>query len=110
MDKGNNYLERIGAESNREYLLLPNYDDPVYPLISELSDSDLDIFDSTDMTQLIIELELLKRNLTDEQKAHIDEIIRLAEICQENEDYTLGFTPFGEFLDNSITPTKIELI
>lgn len=107
MDAENNYLECIGEANNQEYLLLPNDNDATYPLISELSDSDLDQFNSVQMPQLITELELLKQNLTDKQRLHVEDIIRLSRACQQNEDFTLGFTPFGEFLNNAITPTKI---
>jgi hypothetical protein len=98
MDKNGKFLEKVSAANNERYLLLTNYDDPQYPLVSELSDSDLDVFSSKKMPQLIQEFEALKKNLLQVQKEHISEIIRLAKICKENPGYTLGFTPFGEFL------------
>lgn len=109
IDKENNYLERIGESDNRDYLLMPHENDPIYPLVSQLSDSDLDILSSDDMPQLILELERLKQKLLSKQKADVDQILRLAKICQENQGYSLGFTPFGEFLGNRIEPTKISL-
>lgn len=94
MNKDGKFLEEVWAFGNEHYLLLLEHDNPKYPLISELTDCSTDVFSSERMPQLIVELESFKANLTEEQKTHINDIIRLAKICEVNKGYTLGFTPF----------------
>ncbi len=92
----NQIIEKIGALGNRDYFLKP-LDNKMYPVLSELSDSDNEIVTSGEMPQLIKELQTLKLTVGREQAQEIEEVIRLAKLSETNKEYFLVFTPFGSF-------------
>lgn len=89
-DFNNNYLSREEKENSSDY-----------PLLSEISEVDICVFSSKDMNKLIKELESLKSILETDNCRHISEVIDLAKLCQQNEEYVLGITPFTTFLNKS---------
>lgn len=102
-------LERISEPSNNMYLISKDIDDPHYPCLSQLDTVSYTVFGSSDMEELIKELDSLKPSLISVgQMDHVNDIIRLARKCQANEGFTLTFTPFGKFSDD-FKPTKIDL-
>ena len=94
-------LEKVYAAEN-DYLSKEEKEDTLsYPLLSEISSVDICVFSSKDMLNLIKELKALKKTLGNYQCEHIDEIIELARICEQNSEYVLGFTPFATFLNDA---------
>jgi len=93
-NRENQIIEKTGEPNNREYLLQP-LDAQSFPILSEVSDCDNELITSEHMPQLIGELKKLKTTVNETQKHQIDEIIRLARICEINKDYFLIFTPFA---------------
>ena len=92
----NQIIEKVGALGNRDYFLKP-LDSKMYPVLSELSDSDNEIVTSGEMPQLIKELQTLKLTVDREQAKEIDEVIKLAKISETDGKCFLVFTPFGSF-------------
>lgn len=81
------------SQLNNEIYLLQNK--PDYKILSELSTVDYDAFAKEDMNQLIMELEILKKDISNKEDIkHIDEIIELADKCISIPDSYLIFTPF----------------
>jgi len=89
----NEVIEKIGEDANREYLLRYT-DNPVYGILSEISNYDSEIVLSENAPELITELESIKSDLTAKQVLHVNEIIRLAKIAQKHKGYALIITPF----------------
>lgn len=106
-DQARKELARAEEPTNGSYLITQQVNDMRYPLLSQLDNCSYTVFDSSDMEQLINELELLKPNLTQEQNTHVDQIIYLAHKCQDNMGYYLVFTPFSAFLDHPIETYKL---
>lgn len=90
----NQIIEKTGEPDNREYLLRP-LNEQEYSILSEVSDCDNEIITPEQIPKLIEELIRLKTKVGETQKHQIDEIIRLARICEKNKDYFLIFTPFA---------------
>ena len=86
----NNYLSREEKE-----------DSPKYPLLSEISEVDICVFNHADMNDFIGELKSLASILDHKFQEHISDIIQLAEMCKQNEDYVLGVTSFSTFLNET---------
>lgn len=101
LDKESNKLiQKVYARDN-DYLSLEEKPGAAnYAKLAEVSEYDIAVFGSSDMTNLISELEMLKTSLNEEQIFHINEVIKLAELCQQDDKYVLGFTPFGSFLNS----------
>ena len=94
-------LEKVYAAEN-DYLSKEEKEDTLsYPLLSEISSVDICVFSSKDMPNLIKELEILKTSSRNSQCGHIDEIIELARVCEQNTECILGFTPFATFLNDA---------
>ena len=90
----NDEIERVSAVGNELYL--QQEDDTAFPYLSELSGSSYDVFDQSDMVNLIEELKKIRKILLDDNnRQHIDKIIDLALHCMNSTGYKLCFTPFG---------------
>lgn len=86
-------LDSIGREGNEDYL--PQDDQQEFKMLGDLATCAYDVFGSSDMNNLIFELEILKEHLTDFEKIdHIDGIIQLARKCKKIPLSRLIFTPF----------------
>jgi len=104
-NRENQIIEKIGEPDNREYLLQP-LDAESYPILSEVSDCDNELIISEQMPQLVKELTKLRIKVGETQKHQINEIIRLARICETNKDYFLIFTPFAHLTNFGAKPTQ----
>ncbi len=78
----------IGREGNEAYLC--QSDESRFPLLSQLDNCSYDVFDHTDMPQLLTEL----HDLAPDDFDHIREIISLAVRCRDEPGNVLSFTPF----------------
>ncbi|MEW4370077.1 hypothetical protein [Paenibacillus kandeliae] len=86
-------LDSIEREGNENYL--PQDDQQEFKMLGDLATCTYDVFGSSNMNNLISELEMLKERLTDFEKIdHIDEIIQLAKKCKKIPLSRLIFTPF----------------
>jgi hypothetical protein len=72
-----------------------------YPILSELSIYDYDVFNYEEMDELIGELTKASKELTNNQLLHIEEIIELAKKCKGDKSTTLAFNPFLDRVQNS---------
>ncbi|MCP9493162.1 MAG: hypothetical protein MSG64_01775 [Pyrinomonadaceae bacterium MAG19_C2-C3] len=97
-------IERVGVTGNEKFLVKEEADNR-FPYLSELSTVDLDAFDKSDMNPIIAELERLKTNLNDAEQSHVEDILRLARRCRDNDECVLLFTPFGELTEKISTAT-----
>jgi len=88
-------IERLFLKDSDAFLL---QDDEVnFPSLSELSSSSYDVFGSSDMRQLLIELETLTNEASN--SAHFDsirKITQLAKACCKSSNYRLLLTPFSK--------------
>jgi hypothetical protein len=85
-------LARVSQEGN-DYLFTS---DSSFPLLSQIEIVDPAAFGPSDMPALIDELNLLAGRLNNsEAEGHIEEIIRLALRCKNEEGTWMLGTPFG---------------
>lgn len=94
-------LRKVYAVDNGYLSREEKEDSSKYPLLSEVSKVDICVFDSADMSNLIVELKSLSSTLNNEDKEHIAKIIELAKVCKQNDQYIIGVTPFSNFLNES---------
>jgi hypothetical protein len=93
-NKENDEIERVSLADNELYL--QQEDEVEFPYLSELSGSSYDVFDHSDMNDLIAELKKIRSTLLDENhKMHVDKIIDLALCCMKTTEFRIYFTPFG---------------
>jgi len=86
------YKLKVVTNQHNEFLMQA---DNQFMLLSELSNCSYDVFASSDMDQLTLELHLLKNKLTDNESIlHVSEIIELAMQCKSRPGSRLIFTPF----------------
>jgi len=84
-------LEICSRAGNERYLLQSG---DGYRTLSELCQVDNAVFARSDMTGLIDELNVLRQGLNPADQEHVDEIIRLAMRCRDEDGLILAFTPF----------------
>jgi hypothetical protein len=84
-------LARICHPGNEGHLVRH---EPSYPLLSLLSEVAYDVFGHSDMTALIDELEHVRNGTFGGDRAHIEQVIKLAILCRDQAGSTLTFTPF----------------
>lgn len=84
-------IECTWREGNVDYLV-KGENNPAFPYLAEVEMDDYSTFDFTDMDGIIEELLRVRAEVTDPaDKAHIDDIIRLARKCKEMPDTVLTF-------------------
>lgn len=89
--KNGRLIESTTRENNASYLV-KGYDNPEFPYLGEVEPDDPSVFDASDMDAIIKELLRVREEVTDhEDKAHIDDIIRLAKKCKNIPDTVLVF-------------------
>ena len=91
-DSADRILATCSNIGNEQYLLQRT---PGFVLLSELSEIDNDVFESSDMPLLIEELKLIRETLEKAAQAHVDDLIGLAIRCRDGNGLTLAFTPFA---------------
>ena len=75
--------------------LFLNKDEEEYPILSEITAFDIEVFFSEEMNDLIEELNYLKKSLKDKSDiVYLEEIIRLCQKCQDNNVGEIKFNPF----------------
>ncbi len=85
-------IERV-TKSNNDSYLVKGIDNPNFPCLSNVELDDYSVFDIRDMDALTKELLQVREEVKNsEDKAHIDEIIRLAKKCKEMPGTVLTFT------------------
>lgn len=84
-EKRGEVIKKISKFDNHLYLIQGNTDfDKTFPCLCQIEPDDSTCFGPEDMEQLIKELGLAKRGLSDPKNlAHIDEIIDMAEECKK---------------------------
>ena len=87
-----NELSSVSLPGNEQYLVR---DEPVFPLLSQLSDCSYDVFSHLEMGNLIQELERIREVVSGTEKAHVEKIIAMAYRCRNDAKLTLTFTPCG---------------
>ena len=92
-NKDNQIVAKCGKTGNELYLIR---NESEFPKLSLLSEIDYDVLAELDMPELIDELEALRPRVSKENQFHIDEIIKLAIRCRDEDELTLIFTPFGQ--------------
>ena len=86
-----NVIETISKEGNVNYLI-KGEDNPNFPYLGEVESYDYSDFGPEDAPGIITELLKVKEEVSDHSdKAHIDDIIRLAEKCKNTPDTVLVF-------------------
>ena len=89
--KDGEIIGRSGRPGNEQFLIRHESD---FSKLSLLSDIDYDVFAKSDMVELIGELMALQKTVGQQDQLHIDEIIKMAVRCRDEEGLTLTFTPF----------------
>lgn len=85
-------IARIFKEGNISYLV-KGEGNPEYPYLSEVESCDYSVFGPKDVPGIIQELSKVKEEVSDpSDKAHIDDIIHLAERCKNTPETVLIFS------------------
>lgn len=86
-----NVIAEISKEGNVDYLV-KGEDNHAFPYLGEVESYDYSDFGPEDVPGIINELLKVKEEVSDpSDKAHIDDIIRLAEKCKNTPDTVLVF-------------------
>lgn len=76
-----------------------NNDEDEYPILSEITAFDIEVFFAEDMNNLIGELIKLQKSLIEESDIeYMDEIIALCRKCQKSNAGEIKFNPFLEIV------------
>lgn len=96
-DKNDNFhtISRLSKEGNHEFLI--QEDSSRFAMLSELALIDQDAFNFEEMPQLILELGMLEKLVTEADSIkHIAALIEMAKACLTDKSLILIITPFGE--------------
>lgn len=85
-------IESITKKNNVSYLV-KGYENPEYPYLGEVEIHDYSVFFDKDMDAIIEELLRVRKEVSDhEDRAHIDDIVRLAKKCKQIPGTALVFS------------------
>src|SRR5471030_1809970 len=89
--KDGSIIEKITKDDNVSYLV-KGEDNLEFPYLSVVESYGYSVFDGTDMEVIVQELLLVRQELVDDQdKKHIDDIVRLANQCKKTPGTILVF-------------------
>ncbi len=89
--KDGEVIGRCGRAGNEHYLIRR---EPHFTKLSLLSEIDYDVFTKSDMAEMISELMALRKAVSKQDQLHVNEIMKMAVRCRDEDGLTLTFTPF----------------